>query len=136
MDSYMRHKFPLKSVILFMLISYFSLIALGISGSSIGLLYRSFSSEVKTTTIAFSPKPIRSDEWGVFTPMAIGQFNHKPAFPIINQNIGLEGENMLIFGMTGMPVKHISALAKPATWGFFLFDLKSALAWYWWFPIF
>jgi hypothetical protein len=35
-----------------------------------------------------------------------------------------------------VPVGHISSLAKPATWGFFLFDLKRALAWYWWFPFF
>src|SRR5690606_27464754 len=31
---------------------------------------------------------------------------------------------------------HVSALAKPATWGFFVFDLKRALAWQWWAPIF
>lgn len=43
---------------------------------------------------------------------------------------------MLVVGMTGVPVAHISAVAKPATWGFFLFDLRQALAWYWWFPFF
>lgn len=131
-----QNNFSVKIVISFILILYLSLIALGITGSSIHLLYKSFLSEVEIKKIAFSPKPIRSDEWAVFTPMAIGQYNHNPAFPIINQNVGMEGENMLIFGMTGVPVKHISALAKPATWGFFLFDLKRALAWYWWFPIF
>lgn len=43
---------------------------------------------------------------------------------------------MMVIGMTGVPVAHISSLAKPATWGFFLFDLSTALAWYWWFPFF
>ncbi len=43
---------------------------------------------------------------------------------------------MLIVGMSGVPVAHLSAIAKPATWGFHLFDLKRALAWYWWFPLF
>lgn len=131
-----QHKFFVQIIIAFILILYFGLISLGITGSSIQLLYNDFLSEVEIKNIAFSPKPIRSDEWGVFTPMAIGQYNHKPAFPIINEHVGIEGENMLIVGMTGVPVKHLSALAKPATWGFFLFDLKRALAWYWWFPIF
>ena len=43
---------------------------------------------------------------------------------------------MLIISMTGVPVAHLSALAKPATWGFFAFDLRRALAWYWWLPPF
>ena len=33
--------------------------------------------------------------------------------------------------LTGVPVAHASALAKPATWGFFAFDLRRALAWAW-----
>ena len=43
---------------------------------------------------------------------------------------------MLVLGMVGIPVAHLTTLAKPATWGFFLFDLKRALSWYWLFPIF
>jgi hypothetical protein len=59
-----------------------------------------------------------------------------PPFPVLNRNLGLDGENMLVIGMAGVPVAHISSLAKPAVWGFFLFDLKRALAWYWWLPFF
>ncbi|MEI7824727.1 MAG: hypothetical protein WCI01_05465 [Chlorobiaceae bacterium] len=43
---------------------------------------------------------------------------------------------MLIVGGSGVPVQHVSAFAKPATWGFFFLDLAQALAWYWWFPVF
>lgn len=81
-------------------------------------------------------RPVRSDEWLVLTPLAIAQYNHEPKFPILNKNLGEDGQNMLIVGMAGVPVKHLSAFVKPATWGFFIFDLKRALAWYWYFPIF
>ncbi len=82
------------------------------------------------------PQLIRSDEWQVITPLALSQAAHQPAFPVVNRNLGSDGMNMLVVGMTGMPVAHISALAKPATWGFFLFDLRRALAWCWWLPFF
>ena len=81
-------------------------------------------------------QPVRSDEWLVLTPLAIAQYNHRPKFPVVNQNLGEDGQNMLIVGMVGVPVAHISSIAKPAIWGFFLFDLKRALSWYWCFPIF
>lgn len=78
----------------------------------------------------------RADEWQAFTPMALSQVTHTPPFPVLNRLIGEDGQNMLIVGMTGVPVAHISALAKPATWGFFVLDLRRALAWYWWVPFF
>lgn len=57
-------------------------------------------------------------------------------FPVINSNVGIDGNNMLIIGMTGVPVSHVSSLAKPATWGFWILDMRSALAWHWWLPFF
>ncbi len=113
------------------------LVASGLSGSSLslGTKYTPFL-DLQPIRILGTDRPIRSDEWMLFTPMALGQATHKPAFPVINRNLGIDGQNMLVAGMAGMPVAHISALAKPATWGFFLFDQRRALAWYWWFPIF
>lgn len=115
------------------------LVGMGTSGSSFQIGSEQSSTFVNSDgfhPIWGTPKPIRSDEWLVFTPLAISQANHSPVFPVINKNIGEEGQNMLVIGFTGMPVNHISAFAKPATWGFHLFDLRRALAWYWWFPIF
>lgn len=113
------------------------LVSAGISGSSLELGYRqSPFLEPKPVHVLGTAKPIRGDEWAIFTPMAIGQTTHNPSFPIVNRNLGIDGQNMLIVGMTGVPVAHISALAKPATWGFFFLDLRRALAWYWWFPVF
>ncbi len=82
------------------------------------------------------PRPIRSDEWEVITPMALSQHAHLPPFPIVNHDLGTGGQNMLVVGMSSVPVVHLSTLAKPATWGFFVLPLPQALAWYWWFPFF
>ncbi|RII75942.1 DUF7657 domain-containing protein [Pseudomonas monteilii] len=118
-------------------LSFVICVALGLTGSSINLGIKQtpfISSDL--AKIWGSEQPIRSDEWLVLTPLAIGQFNHQPANPVINTNHGEDGQNMLIIGMTGVPVAHTSQIAKPATWGFFLFDLKRALAWDWCFPFF
>ena len=113
------------------------LVAFGFTGSSltIGMKQSGVISKIPEH-IAGSAQGIRSDEYVVSTPLAIGQTTHRPPFPIINQNLGEDGQNMLIVGGVGVPVKHLSAFAKPATWGFHIFDLKHALAWLWWFPIF
>ncbi len=79
---------------------------------------------------------IRSDEWNILIQMAIGQVNAPKKFSVINSNVGIDGNNMLIIGMTGVPVSHVSSLAKPATWGFWILDMRSALAWHWWLPFF
>lgn len=116
---------------------FFLFVGLGLTGSSfnIGLAQSPFV-KGSMLTIAGQNQGIRSDEWLVLTPLAIAQFNHHPANPVVNKNHGEDGQNMLIVGMTGVPVAHISEIAKPATWGYFLFDLKRALAWHWLFPIF
>jgi len=118
-------------------LSFVLLVAAGWTGSSLGLLLdeRGIAHHDETPWLG-ELRPVRSDEWQVITPLAISQTMHHPKFPIINQNLGPDGHNMMVIGMTGVPVAHISSLAKPATWGFFLFDLRRALAWYWWFPFF
>lgn len=120
-----------------LLISFCILIGTGSSGSSLALLIdNSHIATYDANLWLGKAQRIRSDEWEVITPMAISQTRHDPKFPIISSNWGSDGHNMLVVGMTGIPAAHISAIAKPATWGFFLFDLRQALAWYWWFPFF
>lgn len=126
------------SLATYLIVLFLGLVGFGVTGSSINLGLRQSAELVSANQhlLAGNDRPIRSDEWLVFTPLAIAQFNHKPSFPIINKNLGSDGQNMLVAGMAGVPVAHVSALVKPATWGFFMFDLRHALAWYWWFPIF
>lgn len=76
---------------------------------------------------------IRWDELMVSTPLALSQLSHQPRFPVINTNIG-GGQNMLILHQ--VPVWHVATLARPSTWGYFLFGAQRGLAWHWWFQIF
>jgi hypothetical protein len=116
-------------------VAFIGLLGLGVTGSSLGIGVKGTpfvqSDEIN---IWGQDQPIRSDEWLVGTPYNIAQHNHHPRLPIINKNVGTDGQNMLI--VMGAPVAHISSIAKPITWGFFVFDLKRALSWYWYFPIF
>jgi len=72
---------------------------------------------------------IRMDEWAVETPWAFAQCSHVPRFPVINRNVG-NGQNMLI--PPWIPVAHVTALARPMTWGYLLLDAERGLAWAWW----
>ena len=120
-----------------LLCSFFGLVTLGLSGSSIKTTIDN-STFIRHDLVSLIGKSrgIRGDEASVNTPMAIGQYNHTPRFPVVNTHLGPEGQNMLVIGFSGMPVKHVTAFSKPATWGFFSLGLRQALAWYWWFPVF
>jgi hypothetical protein len=111
-------------------------VGMGLTGSSLknGQASAPFI-ELDGANIMGHDQPIRSDEWLVQTPFAIAQYNHKPKFPVVNTNVGEDGQNMMVTSMTSVPIAHITALAKPATWGFFVFDLRRALSWNWCFPL-
>ena len=117
--------------------SFMLLVAGGWTGSSLPLAFDEPAIAMQDgVPWAGKPQSMRSDEWQVITPLALAQVAHSPAFPVVNRNLGGDGQNMLVIGMTGVPVLHLSALAKPATWGFFVLDLRRAQAWYWWAPFF
>ena len=133
-----RTNYLIKPPVLFGLMLFLCfgvIVALGITGSSMRIgIQATPVVQADMINVLGKDQPIRSDEWVLATPLAIAQYNHHPKFPVVNINLGEDGQNMLVAG--GVPVAHISAIAKPATWGFFLFDLKRALSWYWYFPIF
>lgn len=111
-------------------------VGIGLTGSSLHLGQANSSLiEIDGANIMGHDQPIRSDEWMVQSPFAIAQYNHQPRFPVVNMNVGEDGQNMMVTSMTSVPIAHITALAKPATWGFFVFDLRRALSWNWIFPI-
>lgn len=117
--------------------SFLCLLASGFSGSSVRLALKDSPLLVHNAVPWHGDaRGIRSDEWNILTQMAIGQVNAPKQFPVVNTNVGIDGNNMLLIGMTGVPVSHISSLAKPATWGFWGFDMRRALAWHWWLPFF
>ena len=104
------------------------LVSLGITGSSLGFYKQlpgsdeliSFAGERKLFGVY---RGIRGDEFiahGTATAM----------------NCGVEGRRYLTLHDNGAPVKHISMLGRPSVWGFFFLDLRRALSWYWFLPLF
>ena len=128
---------PITVFLIAVILSFFSLIASGLTGSSVRLALKDTSLLVHDAVPwQGQARDVRMDEWHILTQMATGQINAVPQFPVLNRNVGIDSNNMLLIGMTGVPVSHVSTLAKPATWGFWLFDMRTALAWHWWFPFF
>lgn len=108
----------------------------GITGSNLQLANNWQVVNVKQKLIFGEYQGIRSDEWGVITPLCLSQMQHKPSFPIVNKTIDVEGKNMLIVHDYGVPVKHISSIAKPTTWGYFTGNIRFGMSWNWLVPIF
>lgn len=117
------------------------LVAGGWTGSSLALLWEG-DALVQHDEVPWlgQGQPVRTDEWLVITAMALGQFNQAGAqagaFADVSTLLTASGHNMNVVGMTGVPVANAAAVAKPATWGFFVLPLRQALAWYWWLPFF
>ena len=114
----------------------------GITGSSLGWLktYPGVSDIMELQgerKLAGIYRGIRGDEFLAHgTPNALAQYHAKPRFPRLNPNLGVLPRDLTVHHDTGIPVDHYVTLARPAVWGFYLFDLRRALAWYWWFPVF
>ncbi|MFM0145465.1 DUF7657 domain-containing protein [Paraburkholderia sp. RL18-085-BIA-A] len=128
---------PAASLAIALVAGFAVLVALGVSGTSLGITDEDIPIDgIQTTVLAGQSQNIRSDEWRVLTPMSIGQTRHVPPFPVVNRNLGPNGHNMLIPGMTSVPVLGMPAFGRPATWGYFILPLPQALAWQWWMPAF
>jgi len=118
---------------------FFLFIAAGISGSSISNI-RGWASgllSVDDKVLIGHPQGIRSDEWAVNTLMAVGQYENKEEKnPRLNGSLGPTPRDMSIIHDTGVPTSELSSISKMNLWGFFIFDLRRALAWDWWIPVF
>lgn len=116
------------------------LVACGVTGSSWPLLAQGPEAALAhfdgSTAHVLTPRYIRADEWGILTTNVLAQWSHQPPFPVVNTLLGLEGQNMGVVGMTGVPIAQPAALARPATWGYFFLPLRQAMAWQWQFPFF
>ena len=73
------------------------------------------------------PRPIRSDEWLVFTPWAFSQAVQTPELPRANETVGA-GDSPLL---SNVPTSHFSSFFKPQFWGFLAFDPVTGLSWLW-----
>ncbi|WP_313311771.1 hypothetical protein [Pulveribacter sp.] len=128
-----------KGIAAGILIFSLSLVLIGITGSSFrialeGPVAKAISTASGSDARIFKLQSSRGDEWGILTPNILAQVNHTPPFPIINTNLGIDGQNMGILGMTGAPVAQWAAIARPATWGYFFLPLRQAQSWQWQLP--
>ena len=98
--------------------------------SSIGMWEEVFGNPEPESVISGKPRPIRQDEWMVFTPMLIGQY--ESGMPLRNISVG-DGRAPLILGL---PVRDIVTILRPAMWPYFIFDAERAFAFSWNFTIF
>jgi hypothetical protein len=116
--------FPLIVVVLLILLS-----ALRLSGSSVGMYTESLNGtdEKDNQLIANSPRPIRSDEWEIVTPLTVSQVNN--GFPKVNQDIG-DGQDMSV--VLDMPYAEWGTIFKPQNWAFFVAPVEYAFAFKWW----
>lgn len=115
------------------------LITLGVTGSSMGVLFnspygKSILDVQGASRAVLGDEDVRGDEWGVQLPNLLAQLHHEPRFPVVNDLLGEGGQNMGVVGMTGVPVWQWAALARPATWGYFFLPLRQAMAWQWQLP--
>lgn len=122
----------IRSVWLFPLILaiiLISLTALRISGTSIGHYHAlMFGAEAKDPAlITGDPRAIRSDEWGVNTPLSVSQAEE--GFPSVNRTTG-NGQDVTI--SFDVPYKDWSTAFKPQNWAYFILPLEQAFAFKWW----
>jgi hypothetical protein len=103
-------------------------VALQIHGSSVAMWKRVLNDTSSPSGVLFStPKAVRTDEWLAWTPAVLAQALHDPPFPVENTNIGGGKAPLLV----NLPVRHYSMFFRPQLYGFFLFDVETAYAFYW-----
>lgn len=69
---------------------------------------------------------IRSDEWGVLTPLQLSQEGNN-----YNSDSNLLGEETAVSSISGgIPTKDISMIGKPFLWGYILFGSEIGFSWY------
>lgn len=131
-------RFLLEKRYLICMIVFVILVIFQISGSSINMIDAYTGENAANGSISRllfgHPQAIRSDEWGVNTQYHFAQVNSDTFFPVINEQIGMDGQNMLL--ACNSPVWHISLIGKPQTWGYFFLGASRGLSWFWWFRFF
>jgi hypothetical protein len=102
--------------------------ALGLNGSSIGIWARALDEgNPNASQVLGTPKAIRADEWAFITPAILSQAHHDPPFPTTNLSWGSASVPLVL----NVPTRHFSTLFRPQVWGYFLFDLERAHAFFW-----
>lgn len=103
-------------------------VLLKINFSSIAMWSKYVGEENTSNVLIGVARSIRSDEWLTQSPLMLGQIKGEDAYKASNRNIEQGNLNMI---MTGMPVKDITTIAKPLSWGYLLFGEEYGFSFYW-----
>jgi hypothetical protein len=102
--------------------------ALRVHGSSVALWTpKSAGTTSLPGVVLGTPRNIRVDEWGVITPAILSQARQAPPFPQSDRSWGGAKAPLLM----NVPVRQWGAMLRPQHWGFLVFDLERAFAFYW-----
>lgn len=111
-------------------------VLLQISGSSVGIWSSSLDGTYVENGGAASGdvfgeyRAIRTDEWGVNTPMALSQYhNYTGAFPYFSDTI--RGDKTDAFIIYGQPVRSWEALFRPFQIGYLFLNPSQGLSFFW-----
>lgn len=110
---------------------FITIVSLGFTGSSTGVLQQYFSTQPDPQLVAGTPRPIRSDEWYVQTSWTISQVEQ--GLPI--RNASFPG-GMDATVQHDLPSRDWSMIFRPHLWGFLALPLANAMAVKWWLPMF
>jgi hypothetical protein len=119
--------FGTKTVLAVAAVLFMLAVAFNIHGSAIGVWKDVLPDDLPSGVLFSTPKSVRADEWMGWTPSILSQALHRPPFPVENPNVGA-GKSPLLMSL---PVRHYSALFRPQLYGFFVFNLERAFAFYW-----
>lgn len=124
-------RFYFFPVFLFAITIFLSI--LRISGSSVAMFNEYlYGKTFRDNNLIFGkPRPIRSDEWLLSTPLTIAEFNNK-----FNHIMNINGLNQEFSLLMDLPTNHWSTIFSPTNWSFFVMPLENAFAFKWWFRIF
>ena len=100
-----------------------------ITGSSLGMWCAYFGENDKDILLGVS-RPIRSDEWVVFTPMGISQYyNYSGTFPYFSDTVRAAPTD--VFLEYGQAVKNPLAIFRPFFWGYLFLPIAKGMAFFW-----
>lgn len=100
-------------------------VALELSGSSIGWWGELLNAD--TGKIFGSYRPIRSDEWLAFTPLALAQ--DQAGYPLVSEIV--RGDSTVMTVVYGQPAWAITTLFRPFFWGYLLLGAAKGLSFFW-----
>ena len=122
--------FMIKWRYLIALVVFILCVVFKIHGSSINeynKLFANYESYESESLVLRQSRPIRSDEWLVQTPYYMSQYYND--YDKDNELITLSGQDMIV--THNAPVKDLTIIAKPFTWGYVMFGNEYGLSWYW-----